>query len=267
MASETIDFQIYSDFHLETYNKIPEIIVKSKYLILAGDICQINHPLFYVFLDYCSLKWEKIFYVPGNHEYYSKKKNMKELDFEYKYRIEERYKNIYYLNNTFIELNEHINIYGTSFWTVPPFLSTYEAKLIINDYNNISYYNESVKHVMPLDITHINNLSKYSFDNLQKYLKNNTKKTIIITHFPPIRTGTSNKKYLNQKITNSYFSWPDNTLNKLNLTNVSAWVSGHTHWSYDFTKNNVRFISNQLGYKEELSETNINEDGLYKILI
>jgi hypothetical protein len=48
---------------------------------------------------------------------------------------------------------------------------------------------------------------------------------------------------------NLYFVWPDDTLNKFKLNNVIAWVSGDTHWSYDFEKNGVRLISNQLGYK------------------
>ena len=64
---------------------------------------------------------------------------------------------------------------------------------------------------------------------------------------------------------NLYFAWPDETLNKLKLNNVIGWVSGHTHWSYDFEKNGVRLISNQLGYKSEVGVTGINEDGLYEI--
>jgi hypothetical protein len=29
--------------------------------------------------------------------------------------------------------NENINIYGTTFWTQPPFVSTYDAKMFINE--------------------------------------------------------------------------------------------------------------------------------------
>ena len=78
MTTKKILFQVYSDIHIELWNKFPKIPAKSKYLILAGDICQLDDPLFYKFLDYCSSKWEKIFYIQGNHEYYSKKKNMTE---------------------------------------------------------------------------------------------------------------------------------------------------------------------------------------------
>ena len=92
------------------------------------------------------------------------------------------------------------------------------------------------------------------------------KKTIVITHFPPIRTGTSDPKYLAQKrLANLYFAWPDDTLNKFTLKNVLAWISGHTHWSYDFEKNGVRLIGNQLGYRSEIGNTGIKEDGIYEI--
>ena len=144
MEQKKLLIQIYSDLHIELWNRLPEIPVKSKYLILAGDICQLNYPQFYPFLDYCSINWEKTFYIPGNHEYYSRKKNMNELEFEYKYRIEERYKNIFYVNDSFVSLDNDINIYGSIFWTDPPFHSNYEAKLYINDYNNIKYFKNSL---------------------------------------------------------------------------------------------------------------------------
>ena len=73
-ANTNISIQIFSDMHIELWDKMPIIEVKAKYLFLAGDICKINHILFYKFFDYCATKWEKTFYVPGNHEFYSNKK-------------------------------------------------------------------------------------------------------------------------------------------------------------------------------------------------
>ena len=266
METRKLLVQIFSDIHIEIWGRLPIIPVKAKYLILAGDICQLNHPQFYIFLDYCSKNWEKTFYIPGNHEYYSRKKNMNELEFEYKYRIEERYKNIYYLNDSFIQLDDEINIYGTTFWTIPPFYSKYEAKLYINDYNYITYFNKHIEQVADLDTYYVKEVAKESFNYLKKYLSETNKKTIIITHFPPIRTGTSNPKFLaEKKLSNLYFAWPDDTLGKFNLNNALAWISGHTHWSYDFKSCGIRLISNQLGYKSEVGETGLNEDGSYEI--
>lgn len=259
--------QVYSDIHIELWNRVPILPVMAKYLFLAGDICDKNNPLFFKFLDYCSEWWEKVFYTPGNHEFYVRNKNYNQLLFEYKFDIEKRYKNIYFLDNAAVKLNDDIDVYGSTFWTKSPFERTYEAKLSINDYNWITYFNQSKRHVAELDINYINELSETSYNNLKQHLSISKKPTIVMTHFPPIRTGTSGPIYLSQdRKVNQYFSWPDETINDFNLENVPIWISGHTHWSYDINKNGTRFVGNQLGYKSELGKTGLNEDGLFEII-
>ena len=266
MTSKKLLIQVFSDIHIELWNKIPELPIKAKYLFLAGDICTQTHPLFYPFFDYCSSNWEKVFYISGNHEYYVKNKNFNELCFEYKYRLGERYKNIFYLDNEFVKLDAETNIYGSTFWTIPPFVKTYDAKQILNDYNWITYFDKTKGHAVKLDTPYVKELANESFNKLNKYLNETDKKTIIMTHFPPLRSGTSDPKYFaEERQENLYFRWPDESLNKLNLKNVPAWISGHTHWSYDFEKDNTRFLSNQLGYKSEIGLTGLNEDGTFEI--
>ena len=265
--SNNLLFQVYSDTHIELWNKIPVLPINAKYLILAGNIGQVKHPLFFPFLDYCSVHWEKTFYVPGNCEYYSKKQSMDELEFEYSYKIGEKYKNVYYLNNTFVPLDENINIYGTTFWTIPPFSSKTDAKMYINDYNYITYNKtdatKTVNVNAELDTSYVKYVANNSFHLLNKYLNEENKKTIIVTHFPPTSQGTINPTCT--KITQKYIAWDDNVLEKLNVTNVVAWVSGHTHWSYDIRENNIRLISNQMGFNDEIGLTGIKESGLYEI--
>ena len=266
MELDEITMQIYSDLHIEIWNKIPDIPVKSKYLFLAGDICPLNHPLFYKFFGFCSTRWEKVFYVPGNHEFYSERKNYNELDFEYNLKLKEKYKNVYFLNDTFVELNDEINVYGSIFWTFPTYTSTYTAKLDIKDYSYIKYFNKQLNHVTSLDVNFIKELSEKSFVSLKKHLENTKKITIVMTHFPPLREGTCNPIYNNQKEDKTnYFTWNDKIINNFNLKNVPLWISGHTHWSYNIEKNDCVFISNQLGYKYEANNTKFNEDGVYEI--
>jgi len=268
MSRRKLLLQIYSDIHFDKWNEMPEIPIKANYLILAGNIGHLNHILFFPFLDYCSRNWKKIFYIPGNHEYYSHKKNMNELEFDYKYRIETKYKNVFYLNNSVAELDDDINIYGATFWTNPPFKNTYEGKIYVNDYNYIQYFKPTLDQVVKLDVPKVRELSNDSFKQLQDYLARENKKTIVVTHFPPMRTGTSSPKILAEnRITTLYSAWPDDTLNNFNLNNVLAWISGHTNWSYDFHQKNIRLISNQLGYKYETEDTGIDEDGLYELNI
>jgi predicted phosphodiesterase len=265
MATKKIAFQVYSDLHIDTWNKMMFLPVTAKYLFLAGNICTSTNDYFIPFMDYCSKKWENVFFVPGNHEFYVKKKNYNELCFDYKYKLNNRYKNIHYLDNDFISLNDEINVYGSTFWNIPPFNSTYEAKFSINDYNCITYFNKTKGHTVDLDINYVKELANDSLNKLQKHLNESDKKTIVMTHFPPLRSGTTNPKYLAlDRIQNPYYTWRDNTLNNFNLKNVPIWISGHTHWSYDFKKDNTRFISNQLGYNYELGETGLNENAVFE---
>ena len=266
--TKKFSIQIFSDIHIELWDKLPIIPIKAKYLFLAGDICQLNHLLFYPFLSFCSKNWEKVFYIPGNHEFYSNRKNYNELNFEYDLKIKEKYKNVFFLNDDFVCLDDDINIYGSTFWTIPPFDKTYQAQSINEDYNFISYFNKNKNMVVKWDISYVKELANNALNKLKDYLNVTSKKTIVMTHFPPLQTGTINPNYIDMKKTEiDYFGWRDNTIDKLNLKNVSIWISGHTHWSYDFEKNGIRFISNQIGYKLEIGTVGANEVGLFDIVI
>jgi len=253
--------QVYSDLHIELMNNFPHVKPTAKYLFLVGDICKLNHPLFFKFFDYCSPLWEKIFYIPGNHEFYFKKKNYEELNFEYNLKFRERYKNIFYLNRNSAPLNDEIDIYGCVFWTC-----SYNSAL--NDYREINQFSEKKKYNIPIDYSFMKKLSEDDLKSISNYLNKTTKKIIVMTHFPPLQEGTSNPVYDSQsQDLKNYYAW-NNILKDLNLNNVPLWLSGHTHWSYDIMYNdNTRLLSNQLGYSQEVGLTNIIEDGLFEINI
>jgi predicted phosphohydrolase len=250
--------QVYSDLHIEMMKAFPPLKPTAKYLFLVGDICQLNHPLFFKFFDYCSPLWEKILYTPGNHEFYFKKKNYNQLDFEYDLKLKERYKNVFYLNRNSAPLNDEIDVYGCVFWTC-----SYNNNL--NDYKEINQFSEIKSQNIPIDYNFMKQISQEDVKSVSNYLNQTTKKTIIMTHFPPLQEGTSNPVYDSQsKVLKDYFAW-NNILKDLNLKNVPLWLSGHTHWSYDIMYNNTKLLSNQLGYSKEIGYTNIIEDGLFEI--
>jgi len=265
-----IFIQIYSDIHLELLDKLPDIKPLTKYLFLAGDISNIKDPKFIPFLNFCSKNWEKTYYIPGNCEYYSEKQNFNELEFNYKYLFETKYKNVFYLNDNFISLNEDINIYGTTLWTKSP-LSYYQDTrnfYEIKDYNNIHYWCSERKQNYLINPNFINNISNKQFCLLNNYLNTNNKKTIIITHFPPINKNTTHISLENKsKCIKDYYSWENVFNNISNKDNILTWISGHTHLSYDFIHNdtNIRLISNQLGYISDCSNSKFKENGLYSI--
>lgn len=276
MSLRKIQIQIYSDLHLELTKSIPKIVPKSPYLFLAGDISRFNHPSFGEFLSYCNENWEKTFYVFGNHDYWNINSYVQKIKKQVKKYLQDRQlTKIQFLDNEFVSLNEDVIVLGSTFWTQSPFVSEYEARMYINDYNMIRYKRVIEDHrpynLAPRDVNqmYFDDCSKlYDVLNINELTRN--KKVIVITHFPPQQTGTSHSKYnLQGKMMKNYFSHPNGTIKSLeNTSNILCWISGHTHYSYDFVSSEgVRLISNQMGYiKEAMSgESGFKEDGLFEI--
>ncbi len=261
-----IIIQVISDIHLEFFNSYPKIKPLAKYLFLAGDIGTISNKFdtkVKDFLTYCSKNWEKTFYVLGNHEFYQTKEyayqkiNFEELEQKYN-QICTELPNVHLLNDTSAQLELGLDVYGTTLWT-GNYGCVHDVADIFNDYNMIAIKSKTnPENNISLNEEYINSKSKNQLDRLKDYLNTNKTKSIILTHFPPVRANTSNPKYLSQpEYLANYFSW-NNVYTQLDIKNVIGWISGHTHWSYDITLNNIRFISNQMGYKKECLEGETN---------
>jgi len=243
--------------HLEYIKRAPKPPVLAPNLVLAGDIGKINTPGWSQFIEYCAKSWDHIFYVFGNHEFYHSSKSLIQLKSDY-VQYFSQYPNIHLLDNSDYDLNG-LKIYGFVGWTRSPFISETQAKDEINDYN---YIWESKNKL--ISCQYINELANEELDKFKTWTESHTQTnpSLIITHFPPISSGTSNPIYLDQpRQVNSYFSW--NNLIKsehIDSTNINTWVSGHTHWSYGFIdpETDIRYISNQIGYLNEISETKFN---------
>ena len=276
MSLRKIQIQVYSDLHLELTKSIPKIVPKSPYLFLAGDISRFNHPSFGEFLSYCNENWEKTFYVFGNHDYWNRNSYVQKIKRQTKEFLEtNKLTNIHILDNEFVSLNEDVIVLGSTFWTQSPFVSEYEARMYINDYNMIRY-KRVIEYPIPYDLAprDVNDMYFEDCSKIYDLLNNNEltkdKKVIMMTHFPPQYSGTSHPKYSSQsQIMKNYFTHPNGTIKSFeNTSNILCWISGHTHYSYDFVSHEgVRLISNQMGYlKEAMSgESGFKEDGLFEI--
>lgn len=249
-------FQIFSDIHTELYNKWPRIQKLADNLILVGDIGIINDSnIFNEFMKYCSETWTHVYYVPGNHEFYQYNENniltFDELIQRYK-NISNIYNNIHVLIDDFIELDENTNIYGSIFFTKPELVFMF----FINDYKMI--YMEKDKNI---NWSFMLKIYKEQQNKFKQYLENNKhKKHIIITHYPPIRNNVSDPKYNNKKPNlSTYFSHDITSFDE----NITSWIYGHTHYNNDQVINNIRFISNQVGYKSD--NLVFKQDGIFNL--
>ena len=258
-------FQLFSDLHQEYIKNFFKIPPKEDYLFLCGDINNIYKQNFKPFFDYCSENWKQVFYILGNHEFYIKN-NIFDLKNEYKMFFNNNYQNIHLLDDDFFILNyneQNIKIIGSTLW------SHIDDTSIIKNINDFSFIYDKDNEFLKIEtFNELHIKSKIFILNEINNCLNNNQKCIIMTHFPPTQKNISNPKYKNtiQSIKN-YFS--SNFLEEITLNNdnILCWLYGHTHFSNDTIdeQKNIRLISNQLGYIQEIKNTEMNENGIFEI--
>ncbi|MAV57204.1 MAG: hypothetical protein CMI79_06775 [Candidatus Pelagibacter sp.] len=248
-----IDIQVYSDLHLEKLDHNIELEKCSEILFLAGDIGRIDDSKYEVFLNTCCHKWKLVVSVLGNNEYYSTTESMDELFIRYK-KLYSKYSNAYLLEQECINLG-NINIIGTTSWgdfhkghiggsPTKIMLRTEEGNLKQIGCENINILHKKCK--------------KWILDSIDK-----SKYNIILTHFPLTLENehVRQKKHRleNRKVLDEFGC-------ELELTgdNITC-ISGHTHYSHNFVKNNVQYISNQFGYDKEKGKTKYSKKGQFII--
>lgn len=133
--------QILSDVHLEFYKdgiSILDVLTPvAPYLMIAGDLGYPD-PIMVNFLSECSDNFEKVFYCPGNHEYYSPYDNSSIDDIDEDLaEICNNFPNIYFLNNSEYHLSSNTVILGTTLWSYIPPEEDVKIMKSLNDYNSI----------------------------------------------------------------------------------------------------------------------------------
>lgn len=247
-----MEIQIFSDIHLEFYKQYPKIDKKAELLFLAGDIGKINHKNFDEFISYVNDTWERTYYVLGNHEFYHNKKTHIKLLQEYQ-DFFDNYSNIILVQPGKEYYYKGFRIIGSTLWS-------HAYCKYTNCFNNIKMFDESKYRKCPISLNYYNSLYEDHLNLLKQNIKD---KTIILTHYPVTQFNTSHPKFNNQsQEVKDIFA--NNLLDELNVKDC-IFISGHTHYSFDFEYKSNRFISNQFGYPDEINETGINENGLYII--
>jgi predicted phosphohydrolase len=252
--------QYISDIHLEFYKEIDfTTIVKpvAPYLALAGDIGYPNDPLFNEFIDYVSKNWKKVFYVPGNHEYYNKKPYnkwkysepsiMSEIDSKLE-EIFETFPNVYLLSqgssSCYLE-EENIAIVGLTLWSSIPIEIEHDVLCKVNDFRMIATEKDK-----SLSVSFVNNLHEKQKEELNQEINYWNEKEIsvcVITHYMPSYILIS-PKYIGDKYNCCFASNSDILMRKP----VKAWIYGHTHdVTQKYVKHGIFTAVNAMGYKHE----------------
>lgn len=249
--------KLWSDIHLEftdfSYN--PDEEDKETTLVLAGDIGMMNDKL-WNFLKNCSEKFEHVIYVIGNHESYMNiEENVLKLIRE----------NTDDLDNFYVLHNETVILNGVKFIGTPLYSNTEHNPGEIQDikYGIADYMRTKImgsdglfRFLNPHD-TYLAHEEAVEFleNELQDdqgilahaAQKENTMKTVVVTHWPPTHALTDSR-YAGSPLQN-YFANNDEYL--MQYYDIDLWLFGHTHQALDTSDPmfyGTRIVSNARGY-------------------
>ncbi len=233
--------QFCSDLHIEfeanrrflQQNPIQPV---ADILILAGDITYLGQKFFEDSLfDYFSQNWQKVFWLPGNHEFYGD--DILNYDFSKPINIRQ---NVLLLNNNVIEIDD-IKLIFTTLWTE---LDPRYLLLIVNSVADFDYIHYG-GHILTAE--DYNSLHYKSLAFLREVLKNNEKqkRTVVVTHHLPSYLCIHND-FKNSRINSAFYV---DLTSMIEQNNIDVWIYGHSHRNMpDFYIGQTLLTTNQLGY-------------------
>lgn len=191
---------------------------------------------------------KKVAHIAGNHEYYSNKWNIRQLNHHLEQKSNEYHR---FLQNQAWEFPEHgVVVLGCTLWTDFHLNGRYMhdlhmAPLTMNDYKWI--HSDLDQRLTPEWVAADNLHSKHWLqENIKKY-REGSWTIVVATHHAPTRKSCefgvyagneNNVYYANTYDTDYDFVWPD------------YWIHGHVHESADYEIEGCRVMTNPRGYMD-----------------
>lgn len=230
--------QICSDLHLEFSNnrkwlKENPLKAKGDILIIAGDTYYLNRNFAKLdFIKKVADEFEKVYLIPGNHEYYEGYDVSTGLSpFELNIKS-----NVHMLNNKSVEIGNVKFIFST-FWSLIEKNTIAIMKGMI-DFRLIKYKDEN------FNINHFNELHNTAFKYVSSEIEEG-KSNIVITHHLP--SYQCNSEEFRNSILNEAFCVERTSF--ILDSEIKFWIYGHSHRNKsEFEIGNTKMITNQFGY-------------------
>jgi predicted phosphodiesterase len=260
----TFNLQYVSDIHLEAHDKrdtgsiSPEMFVKpsAPYLALCGDISIPDLKSYDAFLEWCSSRWEKIFLVAGNHEYYNFRCKEKTDMAAKKKKLEEivaKYPNIHFLECSSYYLEEYnLRILGCTLWSDTSIGDRIKILTYMNDGRSIRYQGEYP--LLPEMMTELH-LDQYEwlYEEINK-AEERKEQVVVLTHYMPSFQLVA-EKYQDNPLNMCFAS----DCEELMRPPVKAWICGHSHTGVKKEINGVLCLMNPFGYPGERVDSRSRE--------
>eukprot|EP00771_Trimastix_marina_P003068 gnl/Trimastix_PCT/4255.p1 GENE.gnl/Trimastix_PCT/4255~~gnl/Trimastix_PCT/4255.p1 ORF type:complete len:265 (-),score=23.80 gnl/Trimastix_PCT/4255:41-835(-) len=232
--------QILSDVHLEFRDGVFEFPAVAPNLALLGDTSTSSRKgiqFLYNWLQIQSPRFQHIFYICGNHEFFYGHITNSITAFR---MLCERFPNVHFLEQESYLLDDHWRILGCTLWSHVPdkYLTNVEQRW--NDFRLI----QSDGHAFsPQEATAIHTRSRAWLNREITAAHARGEEVLVLTHHGPVSNVIP---FLSLAPKLQCMLATD--LPRLLRAPVRAWFYGHTHWSRRLTRNSVQVISNQVGY-------------------
>lgn len=250
--------RLVSDLHMEFADFDLPILETDKddVLILAGDIGLVDSPITFARVKewIAPGRFKKVIHICGNHEYYGSSllRARKKLQTEIFADSPDAHVGV---NDEVIRVDD-VSFICTTLWTDynggnPVIMQIIRSAL--NDYHYIrtgTFGEPYLRRINPHDIHHEHQISRhFIFENI-KIEKDAGQKVVVVTHHAP-SVKSIHKNYNGDPVNWGYVS-------DLELLIMDAqpnlWVHGHTHFSFDYTIENTRVVTNPRGYARKVQQ-------------
>lgn len=220
-----VTFQVISDTHLEFNAKIPEFPVTARFLLLCGDI-GVPGKRYYAFLRAQSERYERVFVVYGNHEYYGGAA-----------RATDGPANVFFLDRAAADAGG-VTVLGATLWSAvtDAVFARLADKCIQMD--GAALTAAKVREIHERDVAW-----------LRAAIAAAPGPVVVVTHHAPLMAANG-EKYANSPFKSAFAT----ELQDLFAPKVRAWCFGHIHLAFDETVRGTRLVSNCYGYHDEIGE-------------
>lgn len=214
------------------------------------------------FHDQCA-KYNKVFYIMGNHEHYSH-------IFDYTAEVLREFlmgTNVTLLDNEFADLNDEWQIFGATLWTDynnQDWFAMHAAKDKMNDHHIIKKikpvagpYGDFLGRFLPVDAYAEHNRTVGIIDTELYDMDRIDRPTIVMTHHAP--TFQSIHPRFNGDILNYAYATDLSEL-ILRHQNIKYWLHGHMHDNWDYMVGECRVLCNPRGYQGYALNEDFNQN-------
>ncbi|KAK8146218.1 hypothetical protein G3M48_003438 [Beauveria asiatica] len=243
--------QILSDLHLEIGQQYASFTFPNMapYLLLAGDIGRlVDYDNYLAFLQAQTSRFEAVFLVLGNHEFYGMTYN-DALDTARRLTDEPCLaRRLVLLDKTrWDSPDSNLSILGCTLWSFIPDDKISVVQSRVKDFKKISDWTPAMHNdVHAQEAAWLRKeVANLAAAELQK-----PRNLLVVTHHAPCLEGTSHPDHAENPWSSAFAT---DMLASGDWRLVKTWVFGHTHYSTDVLRKGVRIVANQRGYVIPLS--------------